>query len=318
MSFSLMPRISHATKYVVLASVAVAFIWWMNKGPNMTLLSSKLSPDGSFVVENYLIDECLGECATGRIDIRNLRNGRSEGFSLPKPMAGIFFRWFDANHLVIFLDKSSAASSLSMPRQLSEISISYETYTPLNAATAVAQARLLEKRTISASSTSATFSKASVFEQMRDGRRCDLTVSAKDKQGSQEIGVEIIARTRSCSTELSDKKSCGRMESLYWFSPNSQQPSTQILTSADIDGADGYALLPTGKDHEEIRGQFLGSSASSVVRILNKSSFSVIYMFDFLDYSLRYEIPTSSISEEIAQFQECVKDADFEWLEHIK
>ncbi|WP_146012872.1 hypothetical protein [Herbaspirillum sp. BH-1] len=165
MSFSMMPRICHATKYVVLASVAVAVIWWMNKGPNMMLFNSKLSPDGSFVVENYLVDECLGECATGRIDIRNLRNGRSEGFSLPKPMPGIFFRWFDANHLVIFQDDSSAVSSISMPRQLSEISIAYETYTPLNAATAAAQARRVEKRTISASTTSATFTKASVFDR---------------------------------------------------------------------------------------------------------------------------------------------------------
>jgi len=313
---SKLPRFVKYALIIIAASLLVVRLF-ATKESGLTLFSFNTSPDGSFVAENFMVDNCLGECSTGRIIIHDTSRKQSGQIDFSEPAPDIFFRWIDGGNLLILFNGVSKASP-EAPRELAGIHIFYSTYPYLTASAASAQARQSKIRTLDERDLSATYASNADPSYLSNGKTCTIKIIANDAHEFETVGIDINAHTAPCTNPKLKGNSCGTMESHFWVGRQIGGSSHRILTSADVSGVNGYGTLPTGADHLAIRGVFLDDSASRVVHALKNSPFSVDYNFDFSDFNLKYKIPTTSISQQISDFMKCVGNTDFEWLKHIQ
>ena len=314
------PIMAKLTRTVIRNAVFVAVILGVvvllirrYSSDNLELFSSNASPDGSLQAENFLVGDCAGACATGLIVISNQNGGRSDKILLPEPMPGIFFRWIDnADLQILYSIGNGSSGGLEVPAELNGVHISAIPYQWLSAATANIQAAQKRTYEFNESDLEATFSSI----PGPNATTCTLKISGNHGKEFERYGIEIDAHRSNCYRAKNKNLVCGGMKSRFWVSKQLSGNRQLILTSADVDGAKGYGVLPTGANHMAIRGQFLEERATRVMNLLKSGAVIVDYNFDFSNLSIQYLFPLLKLSLPISQFIGCVGDTDFQWVRH--
>jgi hypothetical protein len=266
------------TRLILLTLLCTLLYLWWNKNSDSERFSSQTSPNGNWVAENFYVDGCVGECATGLISLHQLGNGAVFKFGLKEPMPDVFFQWVDDSHLRILTQNISNAAPLNLPDKLGGIFLTHGTYSMLNAADATARAKKVETYSLPANNVSATFSTAS-YAPMK-GTTCKLQIKANDANTFDKIGVDLTVHFgQACYSGLTGN--CGGMDSNFSVGNSLDRSANWMLTSADVVNAHGYGVLSTGADHKAIRGQFLDKNAITVRNALNTAFFEVVYNFNF-------------------------------------
>lgn len=270
------------------------------------LFSSSESADGGVVAENYIVDGCIGACATGLIRVRNRTTGTTSDIALAIPTPDIFFQWKDRRNLVVFYNARSASLARA-PVNAGDINVTFQAYSYMTAAAASKSAKQSITHVVSVSDVSASASGNG------DGyrRHCAIQVTGKSDHELSQVSVDLRVDVQRCTAPNGAFHNCGYVSSTFAVVKRDESLKRRILTSANITGASGYSTLPTGADQIAIRGQFLAGNAKKAIGALNEQSLSLDYNFDFNQLNLNYQLPTAPIVQEISRFTQCVGDADF-------
>jgi hypothetical protein len=89
-----------------------------------------------------------------------------------------------------------------------------------------------------------------------------------------------------------------------------------MLTSATVSSIPSYDRLPTGSGGTSVRGQFLEQSAVSLVEKIKSGSITLDFSRNFFDEVIIYALPLSAVAKPVSDFENCLEDADFLWLQH--
>ncbi|WP_162878088.1 GeBP family protein [Trinickia diaoshuihuensis] len=276
--------------------------------------SSNSSPDKLLNAENFFIDGCAGECATGLIAIKRKDGEKVGEIELSSPTPDIFFYWVNNKNLRVLFSDAGDHPHIDLSKISNGLTVSVGTYHVLSASVASAKATQQPKYAVSDAAVSASYTSGAA----RDGELCELSMVANQAPELGKLGVEIEVHRDTCSYKKQGEAICGFMNSRFWVAGKPEGSSQLMLTSANIAGVSGYGVLPTGADHMAIRGQFLEGDANQIIDKLKGKSISVDYNFNFSELTMRYRLPLISLSRPIEKFLKCVDGADFEWSKHIQ
>ncbi|AME28262.1 hypothetical protein AXG89_31010 (plasmid) [Burkholderia sp. PAMC 26561] len=288
------------TVLVVVFLLAVGYSTFLS--PVEELFSSDRSPNGQLVAKNFMVDGCSGSCATGLIVVEKRNGGSKTEIDLAEPDPSILFRWLDDTHLLILSPNFRTGDRPDTIRELKGVHVSLDPHPVISANEATARLAHENVHEILDADVAASFSK----DIRRSGDVCRLMMAVDHQGRFKKLGIEIDAPSDQCVQGKQGLPNCASMSSRFWVAEPLATSQRLILTSADVSGADGYGVLPTGDDHMAVRGQFSGTSATRVAERLIDGQFSIDYNFEFSNLSLRYHFPAESIKRPGSLFLRCI------------
>ena len=229
----------------------------------------------------------------------------------PSPLPELFMIWHDDR--VLSLVRASNSSPLNGPSSYQGISIVYSTYqTPTIDDHPFRAAKISKKDlTVKSVDTSAEF----VDERTKTGKRCILSISAKDGVINNKVGVRIDASINPCNRA----KDCAGLSSEFWVEKKSGDREHHLaLTSATISDVPSYNHLPSGNQNSAVKGTFAQDSAVDLMNALGSELLNLQYSMNFFDFIISYNVETNQISTPINSFKACIGDGDFSWMIHEK
>jgi len=153
--------------------------------------------------------------------------------------------------------------------------------------------------------------KTAISGRWVNSKSCELRIIAKDGKEYDQIGMTIVANVAPCEAPAPSGKTCGEIGSHFDVGQRIDHAYGWLLTSATVSGIPSYNRLPDGQGYRAIRGQFLGTSAISLIEALNSLSFDIEYKLNFTEKMSKYIVPTTPISEVLDDFKKCIGSTHF-------
>jgi hypothetical protein len=286
---------------ILLLSIAIG----LNVSNKPELFSSKSSPNGQWIAENY---GYLHDDGGGYIVIR-----RSNGIQLlpnkllvsSSTMPELYFIWKDDNHLTIA--NGNSAGALTGPSELKDIHIAYSTYPdPSNDDTFIKSNSI--RHEIAPENITATFSE--VKDEHVNGDFCIIVLNAVDGSVYDKVGMTVKGiRNVGVSREHNESKWHSEyFDTEFRLGQRIDKAYGKLLTSSTVSYIRPYNRLPKGDGHIIVRGQFIGDAAYMLSEEMQKNSFDLDYSINFSDEVISYRIPTQSISKPIGEFISCMSE----------
>ncbi|WP_296583112.1 hypothetical protein [Xanthobacter sp.] len=273
---------------------------------DVTVLSTRTSPDGILVAENLL----TGDEGNGRLLIRG-KDGSEHHFDFTHGLADLFLRWSDDRNLEVwteepqpeFINSFRLGDVWVIPKVYGGHSHKWLESTSSENDSRKDMIMVHADKVVSAfsSSTNGTL------------RLCVLKIGAAESPNQTAADVELTVHVNSGCNR---RRPCGAIDSRFTLDERPNVDHQTTLTSATISAIPSYNRIPTGDRGISLRGEFLEESAASLLDRLNGASITLDFVRDFSGPEIRYNLPISSLKSSLDTFRTCVGDADMLWLRH--
>jgi hypothetical protein len=272
------------------------------------LLSAAISPDGTWVAENFGRDGC---CDGGYVLIRKIFEPALAADAIifsASPAPDLFLIWQNGTSLTLAQDAND--EPVTGPAAYRGINLVYSTYQTRASDQHTFDSARLAKSAVSVSEASVS-ADASV-ERTASGRVCHLSLSVSDGSVYDKVGLDLSASINRCDRQID----CAGMNSRFWVGKKIDGRHGVALTSATVSDVPSYNRIPTGNRNSEVRGQFIAQSATDLLASVKSGVVDVHYSLNFFDEIVSYRIDTNRVFGAIESFGACIGDGDFNWIEH--
>jgi hypothetical protein len=265
------------------------------------LFSSAVSPDGTWIAENFGTGGC---CNGGFVVVRKISERSSNAaIVLPSPAADLFMIWRDDTNLSLF--QNAYDGPFNGPSTYRGVNIAYSTYSlgvndhhTFDAANVSKKSLAVKEKDVSVETSE---------RQTTSGRMCVLSLSIRDGVVYDKVGVRIEASVNRCDRD----RLCVGISSNFWVGERVDRRLAVALTSATISSIPSYNRTPVGDRMGAVRGGFYGNNAVQLMAAFDSRSIDIQYSLNFFDEIVSYTIPTNEISESLDFLIPCVRAADF-------
>jgi hypothetical protein len=275
------------------------------------VFSSRTSPDGSKVAENIRLDGADG--GTGHLIIRDAQSNDVHDLLLGDPAPDLFIRWLDSNNLEIW--REGGLSEKEMPDLIGNVHVARKFYAfPSSSTDTYKRPGLaIQRVNVPADNVRGTFGQHPDNVHFGNSARfCVLSIEIKPDASYDAAKVEI---TVGMNIDRKPRPSAG-VDTEFTLDAQLQPGRQTILTSATISDIPSYNRLPTGDQGTTVRGQFLEQNAAALIEQLKQPAIQIEYSRDFFQQVVKYDAPLTGASEAVEQFNACIGNADFLWLQH--
>ena len=264
----------------------------------ITVFSSRSSPNGSNTAENVMVGE--GERAFGQMIIHSKNDWTSQKLFLGAPEADLFLRWVDNEHLQLWRSSDGGIFNRypsEFPQKLGNVQIDERVYSTAQENTSFNLKHWSKEIEVPSENLIAKF----VERNEQNERHCILSLEIPETPTYDLASFELEV---SVSKNNSGKK-YAELSSRFKLANPSDENWKYMLTSATVSNIPSYNGLSEGADGTQIRGQFLGSNALTLIEKLKSNSIQLEYSRNFFEQTLKYNIPTHEIKEKIDKLLSC-------------
>ncbi len=278
---------------------------------DLMLFSSRASPSGKWVAENYG-SVCNGS-SNNFIAIRRSGDERLPSDKLTStgaPDVSIFFAWADDGHLAVREGSSRSIVNepiLSGPAEFKGIEVTYSRYEVKGISGEVDMAQNVTGLDVPAKGVAASFDERRSYT----GKICELSIELSDGAIYDTVGIDIDVTVNPCNGML-----CGGVSSQFWLGNRIDGRYGKPLTSATVSFIPSYNWHPVSVGHRAVQGVFYNKAGTSLVKQLDAERISVQYFLNFTETLTSYSFSTEQIRSVLSKFSSCAGEVDLEWLNH--